>query len=113
MHLDTSISAALGKLLQVLCTPSLAQPTTYLLDEHIPFVQAQLVPQLLQHLVNRFVRASFALVRSEWHDDIYTEVLTLEQPGQLGRAHNCCKEGKKSEQGKLSPSKQKAGISFP
>lgn len=110
MQLDMGIFASPGKLLQVLCPLSLAHPATYLLDKHVPFVQTQPVPQLQQHLVDWLVRASFASVGSERHDDIYAEDVTLEQPGQLGGAHNCCREGKKNGGGKLRPSKQKAGI---
>lgn len=97
MQPDTGIFAAPGKLLQVPCTLSLACPATYLLDKHIPFVQIQPVPQLEQHLVDWLVRAICASVGSEWHDDIYVENVTLEQPRQLGGAHNCCREGEKKK----------------
>lgn len=114
VQLAAGVFAAPGKLLQVLWPLSLAHPTTYLLDERVPFVQTQPVPQLQQHFVDRLVQARFASVGSERHDDIYAEDVTLEHPGQLGGAYNCCKETKKKKKGggKLSPSKQRAGTLF-
>lgn len=94
-QLGTGSFAAPGELSGAPRALSLAHPAVYLLDQHIPFVQAQPVPQLPQHLFDRLVRAGFASVGRERHGDIYTEDVTLEQPGQPGGAHNCCREGKK------------------
>lgn len=89
--------------------PDLPNPTTYLLDQHVPFVQVQLVPQLQQHSVNGLLGASFPSIGSERHDDIDSEDVTVEQPGQPGGSHNGCREGKR----KMKIPKTEGSILFP
>lgn len=98
MQLDTSIFAAPGKPFQVLCPLSVACPATYLLEGDIAFVQAQLVLQLPQHSVHWPVGAVLPAEGSERCGDVYTEDVTMEQPGQCWGTHSCCREGNKGKE---------------